>query len=146
MIENQVYTLFVYGSLRQGFHHPAYQYISQYFHLLGPARVKGVLYNLGEFPAAQPADKEDRYIVGELYEVNSKTGFQWAMAQIDDYEGLNVEPGETPLYYRALTRVFLDDDTHTNAWIYWYNGDVGGKAIIASGDVLEFLRQKQNGG
>lgn len=59
---------------------------------------------------------------------------------------MNVEPGETPLYYRALTPVTLDDGSHTEAWIYWYNGDVGGKAIISSGDVLEFIRQKQKGG
>ncbi len=145
MIENQLYTLFVYGSLRQGFRHQAYDYMSRYFRLLGPAKVKGLLYDLGGFPAARPATG-DHFIVGELYQINTASEFQWAMAQIDDYEGLKVETGETPLYYRAVANVLLDDGGHADAWIYWYNGDVADKPLIASGDVLDYMRQQQKGG
>ena len=35
--------LFVYGSLRKGFHHPAYQYISGHFDFIGPATVKSIV-------------------------------------------------------------------------------------------------------
>jgi gamma-glutamylcyclotransferase (GGCT)/AIG2-like uncharacterized protein YtfP len=143
--QNQVYTIFVYGSLRQGFQHPAYEYMSRYFRLIGAARVQGILYDLGDFPAAKPATG-DQYIIGELYEVLKAEEFPWVMAQIDDYEGLHVEPGEQPLYYRAVTPVLLDDHSHVDAWIYWYNGDVSGKQIVASGDVLDYIQQKQKGG
>jgi gamma-glutamylcyclotransferase (GGCT)/AIG2-like uncharacterized protein YtfP len=33
-----IYQVFVYGSLRKGFLHPAYQYISRYFSLVGEAK------------------------------------------------------------------------------------------------------------
>ena len=50
--------LFVYGSLRKEFGHPAYEYLSNYFHLIGPARVKGLVYDLGEYPAALPTNED----------------------------------------------------------------------------------------
>ena len=132
--------LFVYGSLLSGFHHPAYDYISRYFTLMGEAKVKGHLYDLGSYPAAVPA-QDDAYITGELYRLNNENEFSWAMEQLDDYEGLNVEVGETALYKREITKVYLGNET-TEAWIYWYNGNVTGHPLVASGDVLEFLHQK----
>jgi gamma-glutamylcyclotransferase (GGCT)/AIG2-like uncharacterized protein YtfP len=134
--------LFVYGSLRSGFNHPAFAYISNHFILVGSARVKGKLYDLGEYPAAIPTT-EECYIWGELYRLKEEQEFSWAIAQIDDYEGVNPEPGETALYTRAIVAVYCKDQI-TDAWIYWYNNDVSGKPLIASGDVLEYLQQKKN--
>jgi gamma-glutamylcyclotransferase (GGCT)/AIG2-like uncharacterized protein YtfP len=140
-MESVNHQLFVYGSLRSGFNHPAYNYISNHFTLAGSAKVKGKLYDLGAYPAAIPTD-EGYFIVGELYNLKEEEEFAWAIAQIDDYEGVNPEPGEEALYIRKMTSVYIDDQT-TNAWIYWYNQDVSGKPLIASGDVLEYLQQKK---
>lgn len=137
----ETYQLFVYGSLRKGFNHPAYQYISHFFELTGPARVKGQLFDMGEFPAAVPC-MDDRYIVGELYTLKNADEFGWAIGQIDDYEGVVTELGEIPLYRRATTTVECNGYT-SQAWIYWYNGDVSGHPVIESGDVLEYRAQKQ---
>jgi gamma-glutamylcyclotransferase (GGCT)/AIG2-like uncharacterized protein YtfP len=142
MNDNQLYTLFVYGSLRQGFQSEAYGYISRYFTLVGSAKVKGSLYDLGDYPAALPSDNE-RVIEGELYSVKNEDEFGWAIEQIDDYEGLNVEAGETPLYRRDIARATLADGSKMDAWVYWYNGPVGDKPVIESGDVLEYMRKKQ---
>ena len=133
--------LFVYGSLRSGFNHPAYAYISTHFTLVGSAKVKGRLYDLGSYPAALPTNDE-AFILGELYTLKEEQEFSWAIAQVDDYEGVNPEPGETALYVRKVTTVYINDQT-TTAWIYWYNNDVEGKPLIASGDVLEYLQQKK---
>lgn len=133
--------LFVYGSLRSGFNHTAYEWISRYFELLGSATVKGKLYDLGEYPAAIPATDEN-YIYGELYRLKADQDFGWAIAQIDDYEGVHPEPGETALYTRAIAPIQINGQT-TDAWIYWYNQDVTGKPVIVSGDVLEYLQQKK---
>jgi gamma-glutamylcyclotransferase (GGCT)/AIG2-like uncharacterized protein YtfP len=141
MENNQLYTLFVYGSLRQGFHHEAYKYISHYFTLIGPAKINGCLYDMGPYPAAQPCTGQ-RYIVGEVYQVKDTAEFEWAIAQIDDYEGLYVETGETPLYRRNSTTAFLADGSEVNAWVYWYNGTVEGKPIIESGDVLTYMKER----
>ena len=141
-MKNQgVYQLFVYGSLRSGFRSHAYEYISRYFDLVGEAKVKGKLFDLGEYPAALPTT-EDKFIIGELYKIRHEKEFSWAIGQLDDYEGVDVSFDETQLYRRDITEVYIDNNT-TNAWIYWYHGDVSGKPIIESGDVLRYMEQKK---
>jgi len=137
---NQSFFIFVYGSLRKGFQSDAYEYISRYFDLVGDARVKGQLYDLGDFPAAIPSSGE-YYIIGELYKIKNEQEFSWAMGQLDDYEGLIVEQDEVPLYKRELTNVYIDDQ-EIPAWVYWYNADISGKPLVPSGDILEYLKKK----
>ena len=141
MKNSEVYQLFVYGSLRSGFRSPAYEYISRYFDLVGEAKVKGKLFDLGEYPAAKPTN-ENKFIIGELYQVRNENEFAWAIGQLDDYEGVHVGFDETQLYQRELTEVHIDNRT-TNAWIYWYHGDIGDKPVIESGDVLQYIEQKK---
>lgn len=141
-MNSRVDKLFVYGSLRSGFGQPAYTYLAKYFHLLGNAVVKGKLYDMGQFAAAKPTD-EPRLIHGELYEINQMDEFDWAMGQLDEYEGICVEPGEKPLYYREAVTVAIDSIEFT-AWIYWFNGDTAGYPEIMSGDMLQYLQQKNN--
>ncbi len=78
------YNLFVYGSLRSGFQHEAYQYIAQYFTLVATATVKGNLYDMGEYPVAVPTNDEN-FIQGELYTVSRPEEFSYAIGQLDDY-------------------------------------------------------------
>ena len=141
MKDPEVYQFFVYGSLRSGFRSPAYEYVSRYFDLVGEGKVKGVLYDLGTYPAAKPSN-ENKFIVGELYRIRNENEFAWAMGQLDDYEGVHVDFDETQLYRRDVTEVYIDNKI-TNAWIYWYHGDVTGKPIIESGDVLQYMDQKK---
>ena len=134
--------LFVYGSLRQGFQNPVFDYISNHFEFVANGRAAGQMFDLGDYPAAIPTE-HIKGIVGELYKAKSEADFFWAISQLDDYEGLNPEEGERSEYVRALTKVAYNDK-ETEAWIYWYNGDVTGKPLIESGDVLEYIRNKQS--
>ena len=134
------YKLFVYGSLRSGFHSTAFEYISRFFSFVADAKVKGKLFDMGEYPAATPTS-ENIFIVGELYTIKQENEFSWAIGQLDDYEGLNVEAGEVQLYRRELTEVYFDNQV-THAWIYWYNGDTSGKKLIESGDMIEYMGRK----
>ena len=140
MDKNPTYQLFVYGSLRSGFRNPAYKYLADFFTLIGEAVVHGKFYDKGEYPVAI-SSKEDALIHGELYAANNAEGFEWAIAQLDDYEGLNVENGEKPLYKRELVEVFQDGKTSL-AWIYWYNDSVDGMEEIITGDILKYIQQK----
>lgn len=140
MTTTSPYRLFVYGSLRSGFKSPAYEYISRYFSFLADGRVKGYLYDLGEYPAALPGN-DDAFIVGELYEVKDADQFQYVIGQLDDYEGVLVEEGEQPLYRREMAQVHTAEGP-TEAWVYWYNGDVEGKPLVASGDMIQYLQEK----
>ena len=136
-----LYQLFVYGSLRSGFRSPVYEYISRFFTFAGEAKVKGKLYDMGEYPAAVPVN-EELFILGELYTIKNEQEFSWAIGQLDDYEGVNVEADEERLYERKITEVYINDQV-VPAWVYWYSGDVSGKPKIASGDILEYLKNKK---
>jgi gamma-glutamylcyclotransferase (GGCT)/AIG2-like uncharacterized protein YtfP len=107
---------------------------------LGDAVVKGKLYDMGEYPAAI-ATNEEKFISGELYAVNDPAEFAWAIAQLDDYEGINVEEGERPLYKREAINAYING-VGSVAWIYWFNGNVNDRAEITSGDLMQYLQQK----
>ncbi len=140
MTNHASYYLFVYGTLRSGFHNPAYEYISRYFNFFGNARVKGRLYDLGEYPAAAPT-QDDAFITGELYIIKNEREFSWAIGQLDDYEGVVVESGELRLYRREIADVYINDAI-VPAWVYWYNADLSGKPFISSGDIMDYLNKK----
>jgi gamma-glutamylcyclotransferase (GGCT)/AIG2-like uncharacterized protein YtfP len=133
--------LFVYGSLRRGFHHPVFDYIKNHFTFVADGKVKGRLFDLGAYPAAVPSD--EGYLIGELFVANSTEDFNWAISQLDDYEGLNPEAGEAPLYKREVITAYHDGG-ETEAWIYWYNATVEGLPLVESGDVMEYFKNKQS--
>jgi gamma-glutamylcyclotransferase (GGCT)/AIG2-like uncharacterized protein YtfP len=135
-----IHNLFVYGSLRSGFKNLAYEYITQYFTYAGEALIKGQFYDAGTHPVAIATSNEDM-IVGELYTLNNIEDFSWAFEQLDDYEGVHVEAGETPLYKRAIVQVFQEAKI-IDAWVYWYNGSIEGLPKIETGDLVQYLQQK----
>jgi gamma-glutamylcyclotransferase (GGCT)/AIG2-like uncharacterized protein YtfP len=96
---------------------------------------------MGSYPAGLPTN-ENNFIIGELYKANNPHEFPWAIGQLDDYEGVAVEPDEVQLYRREITEVHMAGQV-THAWIYWYNGDISGRPVIASGDLLEYMSQKK---
>lgn len=95
---------------------------------------------MGSYPAGLPTN-EDVFIIGELYAIRDEAEFSWAIGQLDDYEGVSVEPDEIQLYRRELTDVFIQDKVVT-AWIYWYNRSVSDMPAIVSGDLMEYLKSK----
>ena len=136
-----VYQLFVYGSLRSGFRSPVYEYISRFFKFISEAKVKGKLFDMGTYPAGVVSN-DNSYIIGELYQAKNEHEFSWAIGQLDDYEGVAVESDEVQLYRREVTEV-LSNGQLTDAWIYWYNGDITGRTLIDSGDLMEYLGNKK---
>jgi gamma-glutamylcyclotransferase (GGCT)/AIG2-like uncharacterized protein YtfP len=107
--------------------------------LVGKARVKGHLYDLGEYTAAVPTS-ENCFVTGELYHISSgNKEFLTAMEQLDDYEDVNGTGGGKALYKRKITDVLINGLT-IPAWIYWYNDSIDGKPLIPSGDVSEHLK------
>jgi gamma-glutamylcyclotransferase (GGCT)/AIG2-like uncharacterized protein YtfP len=140
-MDTPVIHLFVYGSLRRGFQHPVFDYIKNHFSFVADAKVKGRLFDLGVYPAAVPWE-DGNGLTGELFVANSEEDFDWAIAQLDDYEGLNPEADEAPLYRREQVTVNYNG-SETKAWIYWYNKSVEGNPVIESGDVMEYFKNKQ---
>jgi len=145
MVSQKCNSLFVYGSLRSGFKNPAYDYVSRFFYFVGEGKVQGKLFDLGPYPAGVPGNDE-HFIVGELYTIRNEPEFNWAMGQLDDYEGTSGgEVDEVSFYKRELVNVFINDST-VPAWIYWYTGNVADKPLIKSGDLIQYLQEKNNPG
>ncbi len=84
---------------------------------------------------------EEKFISGELYTINNPSEFSWAIGQLDDYEGIDAEEGEQPIYKREEVLVYQNGQPVV-AWIYWFNGDITGRPEIESGDLLQYLQQK----
>ncbi|MBX2930851.1 MAG: gamma-glutamylcyclotransferase [Chitinophagaceae bacterium] len=138
------YFIFIYGSLRSGFSQPAYNYISKYFNLVAKeAKVKGILYNMGDYPVAK-STQENKFLKGELYCIKNNDEFSFAIAQLDGYEGVRMEDNELPLFVRTTTTVYFNNES-VEAWVYWYNGNVTGRPIIECGDVIQFFIEQQKG-
>ena len=130
---------FLYGSLRLGFRDPGYDYLSKYFHFIGEGSVNGKFYFNGSTPVAVAT--ESGRITGDVYKLNDPEDFKWVAVQLDDYEGLNVEPGETPLYKRELISVDLEGKPQ-QAWIYWYNRPVTDFAELDAAGIAAYLQQQ----
>ena len=139
-MNDTTHQLFVYGSLRSGFKNTAYEYLARYFTYAGEALIKGQFYDAGTHPVAISTNTENM-IVGELYILNNAEEFSWAFEQLDDYEGVHVEAGETPLYKRELVQVFQEDKI-IDAWVYWFNGNTEALSKIETGDLVQYLQQK----
>lgn len=139
-MDKKITHLFVYGSLLSGFQQAAYEYVSRYFSLVGEGKVRGKLFDLGSYPVAQPCE-ENSHLFGELYKIKNEDEFNYAIGQLDQYENVTVEEGETPLYRRELCKVNYNEK-EINAWIYWYIGNVDGKPVFPGGRVADYLKMK----
>ena len=135
-MQSNIYRIFVYGSLRSGFHNTFYNYISRYFVFDGLGSVQAKLFDLGEYPGAIPCT-EDYFITGELYHISQHEQFEWVMKQLDDYEGVFVSTGEVPLFRREAVHVLFQNTT-VSAWMYWYNRPVTNQPRIESGDYIAY--------
>jgi gamma-glutamylcyclotransferase (GGCT)/AIG2-like uncharacterized protein YtfP len=140
-MKQNTFKIFVYGSLRSGFQSPAYNYISKYFTLVGNAKAKGLLFDMGDYPVAISTN-EEKFIIGELYDIKNTEAFDFAIAQLDDYEGLNTEEGESAFYKRTVEDIYVNNTTE-KAWVYWFTGDTSHKSIVESGDVLDYIVKKK---
>ena len=138
-MDTQTNLFFLYGSLRVGFRAAGYAYLSKYFHFIGEGSVKGKFYFNGSTPVAVAADSGE--ITGDVYGLNDPDDFKWVSVQLDDYEGLNVEPGETPLYKREPVSVEIDGKSQ-QAWIYWYNLPVKDFAELDAAGIAAYLQQQ----
>ncbi len=141
-MESPIHHLFVYSSLRSGFHHPAYSYISKYFFLVSECTAKGKLFEQDALIVGVPTE-DNFFLKGELYHIKEPSELSWALGQLDDYEGVQTdEDGNAPNYQRALTTVYHGGET-SKAWVYWFNQPITTGQFIESGDILAYLQQKK---
>jgi gamma-glutamylcyclotransferase (GGCT)/AIG2-like uncharacterized protein YtfP len=113
----------VYGTLRRG--GAMHALLEPGTERVGPARMRGRLYDLGAFPGLAEGRPGD-WVQGELYRLTGDCAA--LLASLDRYEG------------RAFRRVVRDahgtDGACVPAFAYLYAGSLRGRRRIASGDYL----------
>jgi gamma-glutamylcyclotransferase (GGCT)/AIG2-like uncharacterized protein YtfP len=81
-------TTFVYGSLRKGGGNDMYHFLAAKSTYLGMARVRGILYQLGDYPGLVLEDSADVWAVRELFAL---TDADQTFTALDAYE--RIRPG-----------------------------------------------------
>lgn len=122
--------LFVYGTLRRGYslHEHLAEGSSRF---VGRGRIKGRLYDLGEYPGAIPVDAPGEEIAGELYQLGDP---ERQLPKLDELEEFDPAKPEQSLFVRRLADVDLDNGQRVKAWVYFLPRRPGKARLIAGGD------------
>jgi gamma-glutamylcyclotransferase (GGCT)/AIG2-like uncharacterized protein YtfP len=129
MIEKSNY-LFVYGTLLDESNEFAI-YLKQNCNYFGKGKLKGRLYDLGEYPGAIPDENYPGYVYGNVFEL--KNTAQAFLKYIDDYEGFGEDQEQPNLFIREMRDVETDS-RRMDCWVYLYNLSVEDFRVIESGD------------
>jgi gamma-glutamylcyclotransferase (GGCT)/AIG2-like uncharacterized protein YtfP len=113
--------LFVYGTLQVGRAAPEVEPLVKQFRHVDKATVHGILYDLGDYPAAVLVPTESK-ISGEVLELPPDP---LVLRQLDEYEGYDPQRPDQSLFTRVLHPVLLDSGETLTCWIYVYNRDPG---------------------
>jgi len=126
--------VFFYGTLMSGFERQHRADVDPHLRFIGRGSIPGVLYDVGIYPAAIPAD--DTRVWGEVHELLDA---EIVLPFLDEIEGYDSGRPEASLYIRTETPVTFDDGGVAYAWVYFYNAPLGKALRIESGDYLQHL-------
>lgn len=121
--------LFVYGTIRRGFDHPAARRLHRHATWLGPAHIQGMLYLAAGYPALVPSYGQDDLVHGELFRLATPRLFP----HLDCYEECGPRsPHPTP-YRRIRHPVKRHDGADVEAWVYVYTQTTHGLRRLGGG-------------
>ncbi len=115
--------LFVYGTLRPGLSSEGSRLVRD-LESLGEATVRGVLYDLGDYPGMVVGDG---LVHGDVLRVKSME----QLAALDTYEECD---RPAPLFHRIVTTARSRDGSECMAWVYVYAREVADATRIDHGD------------
>jgi gamma-glutamylcyclotransferase (GGCT)/AIG2-like uncharacterized protein YtfP len=121
--------LFTYGTLQPGRAPAEIAPAVATLQRVGAGRLRGLLYDLGEYPGAVPDETAATEISGTVMRLPADEG---ALRQLDEYEEFNPASPEKSLFVRRLYMVRLDSGTMLQCWIYVYNRDPKGAPMMGS--------------
>jgi len=140
MKNNSSETLFVYGTLRKSFNNEKLRSVLKDLKYLGKAVTKGVMIDLGEYPAIISSRDADSRVKGEVYEVIKP---ERVFRVLDKYEGYDQSNPQDSEYARKKQIVQLDSGQKRKSWIYIYNRlDSSRFPRINKGDYLKYVKVK----
>ena len=95
------------------------------------AKTRGILYDVGRYPAMVSGDGT---VVGEVYDLEPEQ-----LKTIDLLEGYEEKYPSRSHYIRVRLPVIFEDAKSDQAEVYLYNRIVQGLTLIESGDYCQYL-------
>ena len=134
--------LFVYGTLRKDPKHKMYHALARYSAYVGHGRIRGELYDLGNYPGVFLKDQCGDTVVGEVYRLNAEQASE-AWEVLDHYEGCSGDCPEPHEYQRQRVRVLLDDGNEVDAWAYILTSFPQAAVLVPGGDYLAWQKERR---
>jgi len=129
--------VFVYGTLRRG--QTLHRHIEEAgLELIGEGRIRGRLYDLGEYPGAVPADSAADEIHGEVYLATDPAEQLRKLDEVEEYDRTSPEQS---LFVRRETDVRLPDGKTVVAWVYFLPREPANAERIHEGDYFRRVRR-----
>ena len=110
---------FVYGTLLSAFANPFARRLRKQAVFLGPARMRGRLYDLGAYPGMKRSLDPADWVSGELYRLDQPAKL---LAFLDAYEVCDPRDGAYREFERVTATAHLDSGRTLTAWVYLYGG------------------------
>ena len=125
--------LFLYGTLLSGEAPQEVASIVKRLRRLGSARVRGRLYDFGEFPGAVLDPSSRTMVHGELVVLPSDERLLEALDRYEEFDPFDLKRS---LFIRKKARVQMANGRSREGWIYVYNKHPGRAKLVRSGDYL----------
>jgi len=125
--------LFIYGTLLPGEAPEEIASIVKRLRRLGSARVRGRLYDFGEFPGAVLDPSSRAMVYGELVALPSDEGL---LEALDRYEEFDSSDPKRSLFIRKKAKIWMANGSSREGWIYVYNRHPGRAKLVRGGDYL----------
>ena len=125
--------VFIYGTLLPGEAPEEIASIVKRLRRLGSARVRGRLYDFGEFPGAVLDPSSRAMVYGELVALPSDEGL---LEALDRYEEFDSSDPKRSLFIRKKAKVWMANGSSREGWIYVYNRHPGRAKLVRGGDYL----------
>ncbi|HEY3580356.1 MAG TPA: gamma-glutamylcyclotransferase family protein [Pyrinomonadaceae bacterium] len=133
--------LFLYGTLLPTQAPKEIASIVKRFRRLGPAQVRGKLYDLGEFPGAVLDSSARTMIQGELVALPSDERTWEALDRYEEFDPLDTKKS---LFVRQKAKVRMANGSSRDGWIYVYNRRPVAAKLIPGGDYVWCRRSDSN--
>lgn len=134
--------LFVYGTLLSAFANPYARRLRKQAVLLGPARMRGRLYDLGAYPGMKRSLDPADWVSGELYRLDQPSKL---LAFLDAYEVCDPRDGSSREFERVRATAHLGSGRRMAAWVYFYRGSTFSSRRLESGRYIQELSMKPGG-
>ncbi|HTD54089.1 MAG TPA: gamma-glutamylcyclotransferase family protein [Silvibacterium sp.] len=122
--------LFVYGTLQPGQSPEDIASVVDELRPVGTGFIHGVLYDLGQYPAAVLDSSSKQKIHGTVFKLSSDPGL---LKRLDEYEEFDPGSSEKSLFIRVPSKVTLTDGRSLNCWVYVYNRRLDSARVLEGG-------------